>query len=376
MSRKSLLIAIIFVGLVMVCIGVFFSAVLLWVPGEVTRLYGEPAPGLSRYQRIILSTRLLLDRTALLSSDRDAETQAFEVQLGDSPQVITGQLEAQGLIPEAEALLNYMIYKGFDTTLQAGVYELSAKMEPIEIAQALQDATPKEITLNILPGWRLEEIAASLPTSGLTITPEQFMERAVYPPQESTINQYLPPDASLEGYLPPGSYQLPRDTGVDDLVNYLANRFIGDLDSQFLEGFQKQGLTLFQAVTLASIIEREAVNPVEMPLIASVFLNRLGLGMKLESDPTVQYSLGYDSTTNSWWKVPLTLADLEIDSPYNTYLYAGLPPGPISTPGVEALRAVAEPQVSPYLFFRAKCDDSGEHNFAETFEEHLLNACP
>jgi len=376
MSRKSLLIAIIFVGLVMVCIGVFFSAVLLWVPGEVTRLYGEPAPGLNRTQRIILSTRLLLDRTALLSSDRDAETQAFEVQLGDSPQVITGQLEAQGLIPEAEALLNYMIYKGFDTTLQAGVYELSAKMEPIEIAQALQDATPKEITLNILPGWRLEEIAASLPTSGLTITPEQFMERAVYPPQESTINQYLPPDASLEGYLPPGSYQLPRDTGVDDLVNYLANRFIGDLDSQFLEGFQKQGLTLFQAVTLASIIEREAVNPVEMPLIASVFLNRLGLGMKLESDPTVQYSLGYDSTTNSWWKVPLTLADLEIDSPYNTYLYAGLPPGPISTPGVEALRAVAEPQVSPYLFFRAKCDDSGEHNFAETFEEHLLNACP
>jgi UPF0755 protein len=163
---------------------------------------------------------------------------------------------------------------------------------------------------------------------------------------------------------------------VDDLVSYLANRFIGDLDSQLMDGFQVQGLTLFQAVTLASIIEREAVNPEEMPLIASVFLNRIRLGMKLESDPTVQYSLGYNATTNTWWKVPLSLADLEFDSPYNTYLYAGLPPGPISAPGVEALRAVAEPQDSPYLFFRAKCDGSGEHNFAETFEEHLLNACP
>lgn len=376
MSRKSLLIAIIFVSLFMVCLVVFFSAILVWVPGQATRIYGESAPGLSRTQRILLSARLILDRESLLSGKSDADPKVFEVMLGDTPAAITRQLELQGLIPDAEALLNYMVFKGFDTSLQAGVYELSEKMKPVEIALALQDATPKEITLNILPGWRLEEIAASLPTSGLAITPDGFMAAVLDPPQPAPINQYLLPGASLEGFLPPGSYQLPRGTGVDDLVNYLANRFIGDLDSQLMDSFQVQGLTLFQAVTLASIIEREAVNPEEMPLIASVFLNRIRLGMKLESDPTVQYSLGYDATKNTWWKVPLSLADLEFDSPYNTYLYAGLPPGPISAPGVEALRAVAEPQDSPYLFFRAKCDDSGGHNFAETFEEHLLNACP
>lgn len=376
MNRKSLLLAVTVISISTICMVALFSAILVWVPGQAVRIYGEPAPGLSQTQRILLSARLLLDRDSLLGSNREADSQAFEVQIGDTPVEITRRLERQGLIPDSEALLNYMIFRGIDTTLQAGLYELSTRMKPIEIAQALQDATPKEITLNILPGWRLEEVAASLPTSGLSITPEQFMTRALNPPDDSPINQYIPEGASLEGFLPPGSYQLPRETNVDDLVNYLANRFIGNLDSELLGGFQNQGLNLYQAVTLASIIEREAVNSEEMPLIASVFLNRIGLEMKLETDPTVQYSLGYDSSTNTWWKVPLSLADLAFDSPYNTYLYEGLPPGPISAPGIEALRAVAEPLSSPYLFFRAKCDDSGEHNFAETFEEHLLNACP
>ena len=97
--------------------------------------------------------------------------------------------------------------------------------------------------------------------------------------------------------------------------------------------------------------------------------------MKLESDPTVQYALGYDPEDNSWWKNPLTQADLEIDSPYNTYLYPGLPPGPIANPSVGALNAVAAPATSTYYYFRAKCDGSGEHFFAETFEEHLQNEC-
>jgi UPF0755 protein len=127
-------------------------------------------------------------------------------------------------------------------------------------------------------------------------------------------------------------------------------------------------------VTLASIVEREAAVAEEMPQIASVFLNRLALGMKLDADPTVQFALGRQPD-GGWWKAGLTFADLEIDSPFNTYRFAGLPPGPIANPGLASLEAVAQPTETVYLFFRAACDGSGRHLFAVTFEEHQANAC-
>ncbi len=139
--------------------------------------------------------------------------------------------------------------------------------------------------------------------------------------------------------------------------------------------FERQGLDLREAVILASIVEKEAVLAEEQPMIASVFLNRLELGMRLESDPTVQYAIGYTTDQQTWWKNPLTGVDLQFDSPYNTYLYAGLPPGPIGNPGLSALRAVAFPAQTGYLYFRAACDGSGRHSFAQTFEEHLANGC-
>jgi UPF0755 protein len=129
-------------------------------------------------------------------------------------------------------------------------------------------------------------------------------------------------------------------------------------------------------VTLASIVQREAVRPEEQAAIASVFLNRLVAGMPLQTDPTVQYALGFDVATNSWWKVPLSTADLEIQSPYNTYQNLGLPPGPISSPGLNAIQAVAYPAQTPYYYFRARCDGSGLHDFSETFDQHLQSGCP
>jgi UPF0755 protein len=113
-----------------------------------------------------------------------------------------------------------------------------------------------------------------------------------------------------------------------------------------------------------------------MPLIASVFLNRLNADIKLDADPTVQYAVGYNAAQATWWTNPLSFEDLQLDSPYNTYLYAGLPPGPICNPSIDALRSVAFPAQTPYYFFRAACDGSGRHLFAETFDEHVNNACP
>lgn len=114
----------------------------------------------------------------------------------------------------------------------------------------------------------------------------------------------------------------------------------------------------------------------EMPLIASVFLNRLNGGIKLDSDPTVQYAIGYNPDSGTWWTNPLTLEDLQSTSPYNTYVYGGLPPGPIANPGLDALRAVAFPAQTPYYYFRATCDGTGKHVFSVTYEEHLGKECP
>ena len=124
------------------------------------------------------------------------------------------------------------------------------------------------------------------------------------------------------------------------------------------------------------MVERESVQEEEQPLIASVYLNRLKIEMKLDADPTVQYAIGYNFLQQSWWMNPLSLLDLQVNSVYNTYKYAGLPPTPIASPSLSALHAVAFPAETTYYFFRAKCDGSGFHEFAETFDEHLANACP
>jgi UPF0755 protein len=168
---------------------------------------------------------------------------------------------------------------------------------------------------------------------------------------------------------------MDNDTSSQELVRLMLGNFETKVTAELKAGFESQGLSIHEAVTLASIIEREAVVAEERPHIAGVFLNRLELGMKLETDPTVQYALGLQPGGN-WWKANLTTIDLQIDSPYNTYLYPGLPPGPIANPGLSSLQAIALPLQTEDLYFRATCDGSGRHLFAPTFEEHLQNACP
>lgn len=300
----------------------------------------------------------------------------FRVALGESPVAIAQHLETADLIHNAAVFRNYLVYAGLDTTLQAGEYTLSPRMSPFQIAHALQDATPAQVTFNILPGWRAEELAAALPTSGLSITPQDFLKALHTHPEGIDFPESLPPEASLEGFLFPGSYKLDRNLTADQLVGLFVQNFDAHMDNDLRQGFERQGLDMYQAVTLASIVQREAIVEDEMPMIASVFLNRLSAGLKLESDPTVQYAMGYNETQNTWWTNPLSLDDLKVNSPYNTYLVQGLPPGPIANPGLNALRAVAFPAQTPYYYFRAACDHSGRHVFSETLAEHTSKACP
>src|SRR5271157_289334 len=343
-------------------------------PSSVVQMYGPPSERLSFLQVIQYSAKLAWDDGMLTKPlDPNVAQQSFTVQQGESVESIADRLQQGGFIGDAGMFRDYLIYTGLDTSIQAGVYDdLSPAMSIVDIAQKMQNATPTQVTFVILPGWRMEEISASLPTSGLSITPDAFLAVAK---KSRPGFDFLSGAASTEGFLYPDSYLLPRLTAADELVEVFIRNFDLHLTSDLRDGFTRQGLSIYQAVTLASIVQREAVHDDEAPMIASVYLNRIKINMKLEADPTVQYALGYNTTQQAWWTNPLSMDDLKIDSPYNTYVTDGLPPTPISNPGLSALRAVAFPAESSYYYFSARCDDSGYHNFAKTFQEQLRNLC-
>ena len=348
-----------------------------YLPQEASATFGQPASGLSFLQRMRYSYQLVRSAQDLnRPANPGGVEKPFEVHLGESVGSIATRLAEQGIIKDAEIFRIYLVYTGQDMTLQAGKYTLSPAMTPVEIAKYMQDATPKEVEFGILAGWRLEEIAAVLPTSGLSITPEEFLQVTHNLDLAPSLKGNIPAGGSLEGFLFPDTYTFPRDTSAPEMLLEIVGHFEQAVTPELRSGFEKQGLSLYQAVTLASIVQREAILPEEQPKIASVFYNRLAAGMKLDSDPTVQYALGYRDELKTWWTNPLTSIDLEVDSTYNTYLHPGLPPGPISNPGISALRAVAFPDQTPYYYFRAKCDGSRQHVFSETYDEHIQNACP
>ena len=346
----------------------------LLVPLMSVRTYGPPSERLGAFQRFQYSALMLwYDGQVSNPVSSSAGEVPFTIATGEEPASVAARLEQAGIIRNADAFIAYLVYSGLDTGLQAGEFQLSPALAPMQIAQKLQDATPTQVKFVILPGWRMEEVAASLPTSGLAISPEQFLLVARDP---HSGFDFMPKGASAEGFLFPGEHILPRVIGPVQVVALLMNNAALALSPEMRAGFARQGLDVYQAVTLASIVQREAVKSEEQPSIASVFLNRLAAGMRLETDPTIQYALGFDAVTNSWWKSPLSVDDLAIQSPYNTYQNPGLPPGPISNPSLSALQAVAYPAQTPYYFFRARCDGSGLHNFSETFDQHLKNGCP
>lgn len=368
MPRRLYTLLIILILLCLLTVGT-----LLGVPALASRQYGPPSPALGSRDQLEFSIRLLWYGGQLTQPlDRSGAEQAFTIKPGESIPSIAIRLEEAGLIRSAAALRAYLIYTGLDTSIQAGEHTLSPALSIVYITRALQDATPEQITFVILPGWRMEEIAASLPTSGLNITPEAFLAAARSAPLSP---DFAPASASTEGFLYPDTYILPRETTAEALVGEFLRNFSLHLTTDLREGFTRQGLDVYQAVTLASIIQREAVVADEQPQIASVFVNRLNIGMKLDSDPTVQYALGFNTSQGTWWTNPLSATDLQFDSPYNTYIYTGLPPGPIANPSLGALQAIAIPAETPYYYFRARCDGSGLHEFAVTFEEHLQNDC-
>ena len=344
------------------------------VPALAVHSYGRPSRELSVTQAFQYSLRLLWD-DGQVTQPRDpaGQEQAFKIQQGEPIESFAARLHQAGIIRDAGALRDYLIYTGLDKSVQAGDYKMSPAMSIVDIAHLVQDATPTEVTFVVWPGWRMEEIAESLPTSGLSITPEEFLGSATGPHRGF---DFLNGEASAEGFLYPDSYVLPRSATVEELTDAMLRNFSLHLTVDLTEGFQRQGLSVYQAVTLASIVQREVVHSEEAPMIASVYLNRLHNGMRLDADPTVQYAIGYNALQQTWWTNPLSALDMQTPSSYNTYLTDGLPPTPISNPGLIALQAVAKPADSQYFYFSARCDGSGYHEFVATLEEQVKNLCP
>jgi len=345
------------------------------LPSLAEGTLGTPSSSLSPLESSLLGLYLLFRSPALDQPAGDPQAVlGLDVEEGSNAASVIERLQAAGIVHDGTLLRLYLRYRGLDVGIQAGRYALGGAMTVRQIAESLQTAAAIEIVFTVPEGWRREEIAAAIPDAGFAFSAADFItataSAAGYP-----LPGAPPPSATLEGYLFPDTYRLRPDATATDLAAAMVEDFIARISPDLSSAFAARGLDLHQAVTLASIIEREAIVADERPTIASVFLNRLAVGMALESDPTVQYALGQQPDGN-WWKSPLTLDDLAFDSPYNTYRSAGLPPGPIANPGLSSLQAVANPAETAYFYFRAACDGSGRHAFATTFDEHLQNACP
>ena len=340
---------------------------------EVLGDVGPPSTALGTTERATLAAYLLAQAPALNSPAGDPSAKLdLLVESGESAQSVIDQLVVADVLDNGTLLRNYMRYRGLDVGIQAGSYEVTGAMTVRELASTLQTARPPEIVLTIVEGWRLEQIAEAIDRSDLGYSGSDFLAAAR---AAEVDHELIAGTGTLEGFLFPDTYRLEPDSSPQALVEAALDNFLRRVDPMLRQSFELQGLTLMQAVTLASIVEREAIVSEERPMIAAVFYKRLRGGLLLEADPTVQYALGWQPE-GDWWKSPLTLLDLEVDSPYNTYRTGGLPPAPIAAPGLASLEAVGSPIDTSFLYFRAACDGSGRHQFAETFDQHLLNACP
>ncbi len=314
-------------------------------------------------------------------ASKEEKVVVFEVYPGETASSIAERLQEEGLIKDAGLFKLYAKYYGIGTRLEAGKFRLSPSMTIPEIAMKLQKASGKDIFVTIPEGWRVEEIAQMLTEKGI-MNGDQFLaivKKGEAGPSLGGPYDFLsdkPAGASLEGYLFPDTYRIPENARPEDLVARMLHNFGVKVTPKMRQDAKARGLTLFQVVTLASIVERETPLASERPLIASVYLNRLFNPVcqketrgYLDADPTVQYAMGYQRDKGTWWKQPLTLEEYKnVISPYNTYLHPGLPPGPICNPGLSAIKAVIYPQPSDYCFFVAT--GSGGHVFSKTAAEH------
>ncbi len=295
---------------------------------------------------------------------RESNPQVLMVSQGMTAATVAQELEQRRLIRSALVFRVLARSRQVDGKLLAGEYTLSAALSPDEIISRLLKG-PDIVRVTIPEGYTTGQIIQVLVQNGLGTSQEfeKVVESDSFP--YSFLAGAPAGPHRLEGFLFPDTYFFEQGSSPHAIIDTFLQRFAKELTPETLALLQQRKLSVHDWVTLSSLVEKEAAKASDRPLIASVFFNRLKIGMPLQSDPTIQFILGGPQRTKIYDK------DLKIESPYNTYLHAGLPPGPIANPGDASLQAVLHPANTKYLYFVAKGD--GYHAFAETYQQQLEN---
>lgn len=285
------------------------------------------------------------------------EPKIFIITPGQPLTQVAKNLENENLVKNAFAFRLLVGQMGISRNIQAGDFRLHSQMSSRDIAQELTHGAI-DVWVTLPEGLRIEEQAEVVEAKLKFGESENF---------NFSKKDYV--KLAKEGYMFPDTYLIAKDATAAQVSSRLSQTF-DEKTKAILENNQS-GLTKEDAIILASLIEREARNAQEKPVIAGILINRLNAGMALQVDATVQYAKGYDSAKNSWWPT-ITQDDYRsVRSPYNTYLNAGLPPTPISNPGIDSMKAAISPQDSDYFYYLH--DSEGKVHYAETVEEHNRN---
>ena len=300
----------------------------------------------------------------------NAKAFTFHVGTGDSVTSVANRLQRHGDINSALLFRLDAKIQNLAGNLKVGDYVLRKNMSIDGMIAGLQVYHTDYITVVIPEGYRMEQIAARLKDDG--IDAQSFLQEARNPNLKflnANILADKPAGYGLEGYLFPNTYKVPKGYSGREFAKYMVQQLSVDFTPAMRATARAHGLSIFQTLTLASIVEREAQVTKERPLIAGVYYNRLKDKMELGADPTVQFILG---SPKNWWPVLQVQArTIQPSSPYNTYTHLGLPPSPIANPGLSSIQAAVAPARTPYLYFVAK--GNGEHAFATTLAEQTAN---
>ncbi len=296
----------------------------------------------------------------------------FTIQEGEGLKAVSARMDSEKIIKNPTVFEMTIRVTGKSNSIFAGTYVFTKDQSMKDVIDAITnvDDVTNDITVTLIEGWTSGEMAKYLQEQGL-FPAEDFVDAV----QTTDIQNLLPgvtyaflgdkpPSQGLEGYLFPDTYRIKQKPEPADVVRKLLDNFDSKLTNTMRSDIHKQGRTVFDVVVLASILEREVLSDADKKNAADVFLKRLQIGMPLQSDATVNYVTGKQDTRP-------TLQDIEVNSSYNTYLYKGLPPGPISNPGLSSLEAAVYPTSNPYYYFLTK--DNGEAVFSRNLDEHNLN---
>ncbi|MBI3583907.1 MAG: endolytic transglycosylase MltG [Nitrospinae bacterium] len=297
---------------------------------------------------------------------RIANPKIINIPKGSDLKSVSSILKRDGIIKDTMTFNLLAKYKSAEGNLKAGEYQLSPDMPPLQILNLILEGKVYQYPVTIPEGYNIFEIASLLNKKGLA-EKEKFVLLAF----NMDFIESLGIEANnLEGYVFPDTYYIHKGMDESVIIKKMVDTFRKRVLHEITDEYKKTGLTMHQLITLASLIEKETGNEVEKPIISAVFHNRFKKRMRLQCDPTVIYALLLKGLKEKKiiYDGNIRKEDLSIDSPYNTYRYAGLPPGPIANPGKSSIHAAIHPSVSKYIYFVSKND--GSHHFSSTIEEH------